>query len=87
MVGGGEYMQMMKVTSGVNGQRDVEIETGKEYIVQPPNPQKLKNRGRHCLVLDFVPVSESQPDYIVAKVRYTDNNRIGKADLSDLIPA
>ena len=79
--------KVMRVVTGVQGQRDVEIETGKEYIVQPLNPQKLKNRGRHCLVLDFVPVSESQPDYIVAKVRYTDNNRIGKADLSDLIPA
>jgi hypothetical protein len=79
--------KVMRVVTGIQGQRDVEIETGKEYVIEPLNPQKLKNRGRHCLVLDFVPLSESQPDYIVAKVRYTDNNRVGKTELSDLIPA
>ncbi len=79
--------KVMRVVTGVQGQRDIEIETGKEYVIEPLNPQKLKNRGRHCLVLDFVPLSESQPDYIVAKVRYTDNNRVGKTELSDLIPA
>ena len=79
--------KVMRVVTGVQGQRDVEIETGKDYVIEPLNPQKLKNRGRHCLVLDFVPLSESQPDYIVAKVRYTDNNRAGKTELSDLIPA
>ena len=77
----------MRVITGIQDQRDVEIETGKEYIVQPLNPQKLKNRGRHCLILDFVPRSGSDANDLVAKVRYTDNNRIGRAELSDLIPA
>jgi len=79
--------KIMRVITGIQNQRDVEIETDKEYIVQPRNSNKLKNRGRHCLVLDFVPRSESYPDDLVAKVRYTDNNRIGKVELSDLIPA
>jgi hypothetical protein len=79
--------KIMQVRAGFHGQRNTEIETGKEYIVQPLNPRKLKNRGRHCLVLDFVPVSEAHPNDIVAKVRYIDNNRIGKVNLSDLIPA
>ena len=79
--------KIMRVSTGVQGQRNTEIETGKEYIIQPLNSRKLKNRGRHCLVLDFVPVSKSHPNDIVAKVRYTDNNRIGKAELRNLIPA
>lgn len=75
------------VRTGVKEPREVEIEVGKEYVIQPLNPQKTKNRGRRCLVLDFVPVPESYPDDTVAKVRYLDNNRVGKAKLSDLILA
>lgn len=66
--------------------RDVEIEIGKQYQVQPLNPRKLKNRRRQCLVLDMVPLSKAHPNYMVAKVRYLDNNRIGKVDLEDLVP-
>jgi len=77
----------MRVVTGGQDQKDIKIEIGKEYIIQPLNPRKLKNRGRHCLVLDFVPLSETHIDYIVAKVRYTDNNHIGKAELSELILA
>ena len=68
-------------------ERDIEITTKQEYVIQPENPRKLKNRGRHCIVLDFVPVSIHRPADIVAKVRYTNNNRIGRADLEDLIAA
>ena len=67
--------------------RKSELEVGKEYVVQPMNPQKTKNRGRKCMILDFVPVSEFHPHDTVAKVRYLDNNRVGKAELSDLVPA
>lgn len=78
----------IQMTSGTEPQRQVEVKTGEKYIIQPNNPRKLKNRGRHCLVLDFVPISDSDPDgYMVAKVRFLDNNRIGKADLADLILA
>lgn len=79
--------KIMRVSVGTHGERNTEIETSKEYVVQPLNPRKLKNRGRHCLVLDFVPLSESHPNDTIAKVRYIDNNRIGKVDLADLIPA
>lgn len=82
-------MKSIQVASGgVKLPRQVEVKTGEEYIIQPHNPRKLKNRGRHCLVLDFVPVNDTDPDgYIVAKVRYLDNNRIGKVELADLLPA
>jgi hypothetical protein len=61
------------------------LEIGREYIIEPLNPKKLKNRGRHCLLLDFIPVSDSHPRDIQAKIRYLDNNRIGRAELGDLI--
>jgi hypothetical protein len=80
--------ERIQVTSGFRHERrEVEVEVGKEYVVQPMNPQKTKNRGRKCVILDFVPLSESHPNDMVAKVRYLDNNRVGRAELSDLLPA
>jgi hypothetical protein len=61
------------------------LRIGKEYIIQPLNPLKKKHRNRRCIVLDFVPVSESHPIDIVAKVRFVDNNRIGRTELDDLV--
>ena len=67
-------------------EREVIVEVGKEYVIEPRTPGKKRNRGRHCIVLDFVPVSESHPHDIVAKVRYLDNNRVGRAALDELVP-
>jgi len=76
------------VNSGVGQNwREVELEVGKEHLVQPANPRKTKNRDRKCVILDFVPVSESCSQATVAKVRYLDTNRVGMAELSDLVPA
>jgi len=61
------------------------VTVGKEYIIQPLNPLKKKHRNRRCIVLDFVPVSDSHPIDIVAKVRFLDNNRVGRAELDDLV--
>jgi len=61
------------------------LRVGKEYIIQPRNPLKKKHRNRRCIVLDFVPVSDSHPRDIVAKVRFLDNNRIGRTELADLV--
>jgi hypothetical protein len=61
------------------------LRVGKEYIIQPVNPLKKKHRNRRCIVLDFVPVSDSHPIDIVAKVRFIDNNRIGRTELDDLV--
>lgn len=67
-------------------ERKTTLKIGGEYIVKPLNPQKKKHRDRPCVILDFVPVSEQHPRDIVAKVRFLDNNRMGRAELSDLIP-
>jgi hypothetical protein len=67
--------------------RKANLTAGNEYTVRPLNPRKMKHRGRHCMILDFVPVSEFHPVNTVAKVRFIDNNRIGRAELSDLLPS
>jgi len=72
-----------KITFASSG-RKVTLKVGKEYVVQPLNSQKKKHRDRHCMILDFVPVSEDHPRDIVAKVRFLDNNRIGRVELEDL---
>lgn len=66
--------------------RHIILEVGKEYIIQPLNPRSTKNRDRRCLLLGFVPVSQYEPDYIKAKIRYLDNNKVGRAELTDLAP-
>jgi hypothetical protein len=57
---------------------------GKEYIVDPLNPQAKRNRGRRCVILAFVPWSDTGDWTEVAKVRYLDNNRIGRQHLNNL---
>ncbi len=64
----------------------ITLEVGKRYVVQPLNSQKKKHRDRRCVLLDFVPVSDSHARDIVAKVRFIDNNRIGRTELDDLVP-
>jgi hypothetical protein len=66
--------------------RKVTLIAGNEYVVSPLNPRKMKHRGRRCVLLDFVPVSKLHPKDNVAKVRFVDNNRIGRAELDDLAP-
>ena len=61
------------------------LHVGRRYVIRPRNPSKLRNRDRECLVLAFVPVSDTHPD-IVAKVRFLDNNRVGRAEPSELRP-
>ena len=61
------------------------LRVGKEYVIQPLNPLKKKHRNRRCIVLDFVPVSDSHRRDIVAKVRFLDTNRIGRTELDDLV--
>lgn len=61
------------------------LHVGRRYIIRPRNPSKLRNRDRECLVLAFVPVSDTHSD-IVAKVRFLDNNRVGRAEPNELRP-
>ena len=77
-----------KIMSSQGGiSRNVTLHEGREYIVNPLNPRTTKHRGRRCIVLDIVPVSESHPRDYTAKVRFLDNNRVGRVELSDLVPA
>jgi hypothetical protein len=62
------------------------LHVGRRYIIRPPNPAKLRNRDRECWVLAFVPVSDTHAGDIVAKVRFLDNNRVGRAELNELRP-
>ena len=64
--------------------RKMTLRVGKEYLVEPLNNRKMKHRDRRCVILDFVPVSESHPRDLVAKVRFRDNNRVGRVELADL---
>jgi len=79
--------KQFRVISGFGGEQSVTLDVGKEYVVQPANPRATKNRNRKCVILDFVPASDARPHDIVAKVRYLDNNRVGRVEPSDLVPA
>jgi hypothetical protein len=76
---------MTVVASFGSKQRRATIKVGREYVIQPLNTQKKKHRNRRCVVLGFVPVSEFHPRDIVARVRFLDNNRIGRTELDDLV--
>jgi len=80
---------IMVVGSGYakKSSREVEMVVGRKYQVPPANPSKKKHRDRVCVLLDIIPISESHPMDLVAKVRFMDNNRIGRVDLSDLVPS
>ena len=67
--------------------RKVNIYKDHEYIITPLNPRKLKNRGRHVIMLEKVLYTPGQEnaDY-VARIKYTDNNRLGRVDFGDLEP-
>jgi hypothetical protein len=77
--------QMTNITASGSKQCKTTIKVGKEYVIQPLNMLKKKHRNRRCVVLGFVPVSDSHPTDIVARVRFRDNNRIGRAELDDLV--
>jgi murein DD-endopeptidase MepM/ murein hydrolase activator NlpD len=63
-------------------QREVLLEVGREYVISPLNPEVQRYRGRRCELLAFVPRSDGTET--VAKVRYVDTNRVGRAKLAHL---
>jgi hypothetical protein len=63
----------------------VSLEIGRVYIVHPHNPAQLKHRGRKCVLLEIVSVSADRLQDKVAKVRFCDNNRIGRVELGELV--
>ena len=76
-----EQITSVKVISGA-GARECLLEVGKAYVIQPLNPRKKKHRNRECEIVGFVTDSSG---HTLAKVRFRDNGRIGKVDLSDLV--
>lgn len=62
--------------------RDLNIVIGEEYVVEPMNPQKLKHRGRPCVVKGFVRDDIGTP--VKVKVQFLDNLRPGRVDIDDL---
>lgn len=63
--------------------RMLTIKIGDTYWVQPDNPQKLKHRGRQCIVKNFH--MDDLGNYVQAIVTFLDNNRTGRVDLEDLV--
>jgi len=80
-------IQTKTVVSGIApDQRRVVLEIGKEYLVSPINRYNMENRGRRCILLEFVPYSPDKPEDILARVKFLDTNRNGRIELEDLIP-
>lgn len=68
----------------VNGKEVlIPIYAGEKYLVSPPNPRKLKHRGRICEVIGW---DKDRPKYPGFVVRFQDNNRQGKVETDDLVP-
>jgi len=61
----------------------VKLIPGKQYIVEPLNPQKKKHRGRICTITGFE--INQIGDTLKIKVQFTDNNRHGKVSVEDLL--
>lgn len=63
--------------------RSVTIRVGEYYWVQPDNPQKLKHRGKKCLIKNF---NSDQLGFLVqANVYFVDEHKRGKVELIDLV--
>ncbi|HVN56064.1 MAG TPA: hypothetical protein VMT46_17160 [Anaerolineaceae bacterium] len=80
-------IQSKTVVSGLApNQRTVILDVGKVYLVSPINERDMQNRGRTCILLEFVPYSYDKPEDILALVKFTDTNRQGRVELEDLVP-
>ena len=63
--------------------RDISVTLGHTYRIEPLSLRTTKNRGRVCTILEF-------EDHFVpstATVRFHDTNRVGKVNISALVPA
>jgi hypothetical protein len=79
-------IQTKTVTSGVAPhQRTVVLDVGKEYLISPINDRNMENRGRKCILLEFVPYSPDKLEDILALVKFCDTNRNGRVELEDLV--
>lgn len=63
--------------------RMLTIKIGDRFWIQPDNPNKLKHRGRECIIKNFH--KDDLGNYVQAVVSFLDNNRTGRVDLEDLV--
>ena len=70
------------VTSGVGvNARTTKIIIGKDYVVKPRNPRKLKHRDRECTVSSFMKKDDVTN---IAIVKFHDNDHFGRVELTRL---
>lgn len=62
--------------------REFCVTVGSRYRVEPLNPAKLKHRGRAGVVESLA----GEPFLNEATIRFDDNGRCGRVDVSDLVP-
>lgn len=68
-------------TTSKDIKRIVIVEVGKEMVVKPLNKQKLKHRDRRVIINK---ITEDGFKGTSATVKFLDNNRTGKVDITDL---
>jgi hypothetical protein len=88
---GGRPAAQKQTVRGPNGMRVearagtrtrlVDVNAGEEYVVEPMNPAARKNRGRTGTVVGFEGVQDGR-----VRFRFTDTDRVGLVDPSDLLP-
>ncbi|MGE7880171.1 hypothetical protein [Peribacillus muralis] len=78
---GFKHKNVLTIT-GNNGEliRKIDLIPGNEYIVNPLNPNKLKNRDRKVILVELV----NDKKGIYGKVKYLDTFRHGKVEINDL---
>ncbi|MCE9555704.1 MAG: hypothetical protein K8T91_20330 [Planctomycetes bacterium] len=74
---------VVESTFGQDRARRRALIIGQQYLVYPMSPRKKKHRGRRGVIESFD--DDFMPHF--ALVRFDDTNRLGKVDISDLMPA
>ncbi|MFS0766016.1 hypothetical protein [Peribacillus phoenicis] len=76
-----KHKSILTIT-GNNGEliRKIDLIPGNKYIINPLNPNKLKNRDRNVILVKI----ENEKRGIYGKVKYLDTSRPGKVEISDL---
>jgi murein DD-endopeptidase MepM/ murein hydrolase activator NlpD len=77
-----ESRALVAVATHGDVEREVLLEVGREYAISSLNPRAKRYQGRRCAILGFVPSSDGEGT--VARVRYLDTNRVGRAKLTHL---
>jgi hypothetical protein len=77
--------RMIVLSVTVTGTRGLLLEVGSPYLVQPRDARRGRHRGRRCVILEFVPLSEDYPFVSMARVRFSDTLGVSRVALEDLV--